>query len=36
MNLDTLTGVTTATETAGDASTYTAGSGLDLNGSNVF
>lgn len=31
-----LTGVTTATETAGDASTYTAGSGLDLSGSNVF
>ena len=31
-----LTGVTTGTETAGDASTYTAGSGLDLSGSNVF
>jgi len=31
-----LTGVTTATETAGDATTYTAGSGLDLSGSNVF
>ena len=31
-----LTAVTTATETAGDASTYTAGSGLDLSGSNVF
>jgi len=31
-----LTGVTTATETAGEGSTYTAGSGLDLSGSNVF
>jgi hypothetical protein len=31
-----LTGVTTATETAGEGTTYTAGSGLDLSGSNVF
>lgn len=31
-----LTAVTTATETAGEGSTYTAGSGLDLSGSNVF
>jgi hypothetical protein len=31
-----LTGVTTATETAGDASTYTAGNGLQLSGSNEF
>jgi hypothetical protein len=31
-----LTGVTTATETAGDASTYTAGNGLQLSGSNQF
>ena len=31
-----LTGVTTATETAGDASTYTAGNGLELSGSNEF
>ena len=31
-----LTGVTTATETAGDASTYTAGNGLELSGSNAF
>jgi len=31
-----LTAVTTATETAGDASTYTAGNGLELSGSNVF
>ena len=31
-----LTAVTTATETAGDASTYTAGNGLQLSGSNVF
>ena len=31
-----LTGVTTATETAGNSSTYTAGSGLDLSGTNVF
>lgn len=31
-----LTGVTTSTETAGDGTTYTAGSGLDLSGSNVF
>ena len=31
-----LTGVTTATETAGDASTYTAGNGLELSGSNQF
>lgn len=31
-----LTAVTTATETAGDASTYTAGNGLQLSGSNQF
>lgn len=31
-----LTAVTTATETAGDASTYTAGNGLELSGSNEF
>jgi len=31
-----LTGVTTATETAGDASTYTNGNGLELSGSNEF
>ena len=31
-----LTAVSTATETAGDASTYTAGNGLELSGSNVF
>jgi hypothetical protein len=31
-----LTGVTTATETAGEGTTYTAGNGLELSGSNVF
>ena len=31
-----LTGVTTATETSGEGSTYTAGNGLELSGSNAF
>ena len=31
-----LTGVTTATETAGEGTTYSAGNGLELSGSNVF
>jgi len=31
-----LTGVTTATETSGEGTTYTAGTGLDLSGSNEF
>ena len=31
-----LTGVTTATETSGEGTTYSAGNGLQLSGSNVF